>query len=208
MQKKTLAIALIALLGAPMAIYIIVNTVRAYIPPSEAAIKTPYQFEAAFNEVMAPHGMSIDLEQVEYRLLKDYAEKVVPLQCADGSDIKCRIVTTSTRRKCLIVLLEFEQPYDGAIPPHTKQLFEMLLRVFETPLYEDQTANYHFSTYQDKTAEYDAFFESDESKAYINVSSHSRQSETFVIERIQKENEEQGMLLLELRILTSRLLDW
>ena len=202
MQKKTVAIIVLALLGAPIFIFAWASYIRGVLPPKEPSHKTPYQFEEAFNEQMSPYGMSIDLDSVNFGYGDGYVSKVVPVQCEDGSDITCRVLMTSARRKSLIILLEFEQPYDGAIPDNFQPLFEMLIRVFETPLYVDRTAKFFDGTYDDILDQYYNFANTNESQTVIHVSSCDKETDTLILERTQGNAKESQSLLLRMNILT------
>ena len=205
-QKKTLAILLIAALCLPLGIYTLSCAARSCLPPKMLpSYKTPEQFEAAFNEQMASYGMSIDLISIsyDYEVGDSYARKVVPVQCADGGDITCRVAVTSKGSKLLLMYVEFEQPYDGALPANLQPLFEMLLHVFEEPLL-DPTAEFMDGTYVHILDKYLAFSITEEPDLVIPVSSCWEQTDTIFVERTEGRNEEQGVLLLGINILGQR----
>ncbi|HWP21529.1 MAG TPA: hypothetical protein VN417_02210 [Candidatus Cryosericum sp.] len=140
MNKKTLAIVLLLTMIAPFVLYVSLDRIRDYIPPTEPYKKTPYQFEKAFNEQMAQYGMSIDIDSVDFTHDGDYFYKTVPIKCEDGSIISCTYEPTSEGRKSLIQLLEFEQSLSDSDSQtiYIQPLLEFILQEFEAPMLDDK----------------------------------------------------------------------
>jgi hypothetical protein len=111
-DRAKLGKVLMMLFGFPLALLMLVNCIANYIPPTESYKKAPFQFEELFNDKMAQYGMSIDLDSANYSY-GEHITKTVPIQCADGSKITCKMYTTSDRKIALIEYMVFTQEPTG-----------------------------------------------------------------------------------------------
>ena len=201
MQKKTLAALIFALIGVPFLIYSIVGDIRDYLALTDPALKTPHQFEEAFNEQMGIWGMSVDLDSVDYVRHADYTEKTVPVPCADGSEIMLKLLVVGVKKSAIIRRIEFEQPYSASVPAAYPALFKALLRIFETRLYETKDDSHQMSrSYREAVEDLYAFSNSDMEKMVIPVSERERVTDTLVLERKEGLPEEQKILSLRLNV--------
>ena len=133
MNRKTIAILLILFIFSPIIMVNLANWVEGYIPPTESYKKTPYQFEAAFNEQMAKYGMSIDIDSVNFTYGSGAPYKIVPVHCNDNSVIEFTYYPNSEKDKAIIRGLEFAQTIQGT-PEETIYLtpiLKFLVREFQ-----------------------------------------------------------------------------
>jgi hypothetical protein len=117
----------------PFAAYLLIDCIAGYIPPTESYQKTPYQFEAAFNEQMAQYGMSIDIDSVNFTYGSGAPYKIVPVRCEDNCVIEITYYPTSERRKSIIRGLEFAQTIQGAVEEtiYLTPILEFMIREFQ-----------------------------------------------------------------------------
>ena len=190
-KRKLLAKIVITLLCAPFCIYTLVNVIKSYIPPSEPWLKTPSQFEEAFNEQMEPYGLSLDLTRANYRSVPTGAAKTVSLACADGSVITCNFYATSSRKKAFIQAIEFEQAVGSeADAVYLAPLTEALLTIFETPLsLERDRGGLQTLSYQETLELCDSFLTGAEEKAIADVSAVAGEIDRFVFSREKLETQ-------------------
>jgi hypothetical protein len=111
-DRSKLGKLMLLFLVLPFAAYLLIDCIAGYIPPTESYQKTPYQFEAAFNEQMAQYGMSIDIDSVNFTY-GDRLSKTVPIVCEDGSKITCTYFPTSERKKSLIEYIRLSRNCRG-----------------------------------------------------------------------------------------------
>lgn len=138
-DRSKLGKLMLLFLALPFAAYLLIDCIAGYIPPSESYKKTPYQFEAAFNEQMAQYGMSIDIDSVNFTY-GDSLSKTIPVVCEDGSKITCTYFPTSERRKSLIEYITFEQELTGDTSDavYIETLLKFMLDEFETVITENK----------------------------------------------------------------------
>ena len=173
MERNKLAKLVLLLLALPFAAYILVNWIGGYIPPTESYQKTPYQFEAAFNEQMAKYGMSIDIDSVNFTY-SDRPYKTVPVVCEDGSKITCTYYPTSELKKSMIEHIKFEQELTGqpSDKVYIEKLLQFLLDEFETVMTENKDVSLDASSgvsYREALRICKDFVESDEQETSFSV---------------------------------------
>ena len=186
MNKKTIAILLILFIFSPIIMVNLANWVEGYIPPTETYKKTPYQFEAAFNEQMAKYGMSIDIDSVNFTY-GDSLYKVVPVVCEDGSKITCTYYPTSVRRKALLEYITFEQELTGqpSDKVYIEKLLQFLLDEFQPVMAEnkDETLNSSGKSYNEAMKICSDFLDSDEKEVYFFICSEQDHGRAVTLER-------------------------
>ncbi len=133
MDRNKLAKLVLLLLAVPFVAYILIDCIAGYIPPTESYKKTPYQFEAAFNEQMAKYGMSIDIDSVNFIYGSGSPYKIVPVHCEDNSVIEFTYYPASERSNSLILGLEFAQTIQGTAEEkiYITPIIKFLIREFQ-----------------------------------------------------------------------------
>ena len=139
MHRDKLAKIILLTVLFPFLVYILGSCIIQYIPPTESYKKTPYQFEALFNEKMTQYGMSIDIDSVNFSY-GDGLSKTVPIKCEDGSKLSCTYYPTSERKKALIHYITYTQELTGVDGEtiYIEQLLTFMLDEFETALTENK----------------------------------------------------------------------
>ena len=144
MDRNKLGKLMLLLFVLPFAAYFFIDCAAGYLTPAKSYQKTPYQFEAAFNEQMEKYGMSIDIDSVNFTY-GDSLSKTVPVVCEDGSKITCTYYPTSERMQSRIEYITFEQELTGqpSDKVYIEKLLKFLLDEFETIMTEqkDETLN-------------------------------------------------------------------
>ena len=186
MNKKTIAILLILFIFSPILLVNLDNWVEGYFPPTESYKKTPYQFEAAFNEQMAKYGMSIDINSVNFTY-GDSLYKVVPVVCEDGSKITCTYYPTSERRKALLEYITFEQELTGqpSDKVYIEKLLQFLLEEFQPVMAEhkEETLNSSGKSYNEAMEICSDFLDSDEEEVSFFICSEEDHGRAITLER-------------------------
>ena len=185
-ERNKLAKLVLLLLALPFAAYILIDCIAGYIPPTESYKKTPYQFEAAFNEQMAKYGMSIDIDSVNFTY-GDSLYKVVPVVCEDGSKITCTYYPTSIRRKALLEYITFEQELTGqpSDKVYIDKLLKFLLVEFQPVMAEhkDETLNSSGKSYNEAMKICSDFLNSDEKEVRFFICSEENHGRAVTLER-------------------------
>ena len=186
MNKKTIAILLILFIFSPIIMVNLANWVEGYIPPTESYKKTPYQFEAAFNEQMAKYGMSIDIDSVNFTY-GDSLYKKASVVCEDGSKITCTYYPTSERRKALLMYITFEQELTGkgSDKVYIEKLLQFLLVEFQPVMAEhkDETLNTSGKSYNEAMIICSDFLNSDEEEVRFFIYSEENYGRAVTLER-------------------------
>ena len=187
MDRSKLGKLMLLFLVLPFAAYLLIDCIAGYIPPTESYQKTPYQFEAAFNEQMAQYGMSIDIDSVNFTY-GDRLSKTVPIVCEDGSKITCTYFPTSERKKSLIEYITFEQELTGDEKEtvYIEQLLIFLLDEFETVMSQnkDESLNpYSCVTYNEALRICKDFVEQDDNRIVFSVSPEEHYLAGVTLER-------------------------
>jgi len=185
-DRNKLAKLVLLLLALPFAAYILIDCIAGYIPPTESYKKTPYQFEAAFNEQMAKYGMSIDIDSVNFTY-GDSLYKKAPVVCEDGSKITCTYYPTSERRKALLEYITFEQELTGqpSDKVYIEKLLKFLLDEFQPVMAEhkDETLNTSGKSYNEAMKICSDFLDSDEKEVCFFICSEQNHGRAVTLER-------------------------
>ena len=186
MDRNKLAKLVLLLLAVPFAAYILIDCIAGYIPPTESYKKTPYQFEAAFNEQMAKYGMSIDIDSVNFTY-GDSLYKKASVVCEDGSKITCTYYPTSERRKALLMYITFEQELTGkgSDKVYIEKLLQFLLVEFQPVMAEhkDETLNTSGKSYNEAMIICSDFLNSDEEEVRFFIYSEENYGRAVTLER-------------------------
>ena len=113
MDRNKLGKLMLLLFVLPFAAYLFIDCAAGYLTPAKSYQKTPYQFEAAFNEQMEKYGMSIDIDSVNFSYGSGSPYKIVPVHCNDNSVIELTYYPSSERDRAIILGLEFAQTIQG-----------------------------------------------------------------------------------------------
>jgi hypothetical protein len=185
-DRNKLAKLVLLLLALPFAAYILIDCIAGYIPPTESYKKTPYQFEAAFNETMAKYGMYIDIDSVNFTY-GDSLYKVVPVFCEDGSKIACTYYPTSERRKALLEYITFEQELTGqqSDKVYIEKLLQFLLDEFQPVMAEhkDETLNSSGKSYNEAMKICSDFLNSDDEEVHFFICSEENYGRAVTLKR-------------------------
>jgi hypothetical protein len=170
-DRSKLGKLMLLFLVLPFAAYLLIDCIAGDIPPTESYQKTPYQFEAAFNEQMAQYGMSIDIDSVNFTY-GDRLSKTVPIICKDGSKIHLHVFPTSERKKSLIEYITFEQELTGETSEkvYIEKLMAFTMDEFVTVMTVDKDESFEpitSVTYNEAIQICKDFVESDESELYF-----------------------------------------
>ena len=186
MDRNKLAKLVLLLLALPFAAYILIDCIAGYIPPTESYKKTPYQFEAAFNEQMAKYGMYIDIDSVNFTY-GDSLYKEVSVVCEDGSKITCTYYPTSERRKALLMYITFEQELTGkgSDKVYIEKLLQFLLVEFQPVMAEhkDETLNSSGISYNEAMKICSDFLNSDDEEVRFFIYSEENHGRAVTLER-------------------------
>jgi len=172
-KKKKIVIGFFLFMFSPIIMINLINCIAGYIPPTESYKKSPYQFEALFNEKMAQYGMSIDIDSVNFSY-GDGLSKTVPIQCEDGSILSCTYHPTSERKKALIQHITYTQELTGVDGEtiYIEQLLTFMLDEFDTAITKNKDVSlnsYHGVSYNEAIRLCKEFIdgEEDEAKFFI-----------------------------------------
>ena len=186
MDRNKLAKLVLLLLALPFAAYILIDCIAGYIPSTESYKKTPYQFEAAFNEQMAKYGMSIDIDSVNFTY-GDSLYKKASVVCEDGSKITCTYYPTSERRKALLEYITFEQELTGqpSDKVYIEKLLQFLLDEFQPVMAEhkDETLNTSGKSYNEAMIICSDFLNSDDEEVHFFIYSEENYGRAVTLER-------------------------
>ena len=187
MDRNKLAKLVLLLLAVPFAAYILIDCIAGYIPPTESYKKTPYQFEAAFNEQMAKYGMSIDIDSVNFTY-SDRPYKTVPVVCEDGSKITCTYYPTSEREKSLLMYITFEQELTGkgSDKVYIEKLLAFMMDEFVTEMTVNKDESFEPSTsvtYNEAIQICEDFVENSEAKRTFLIADKPLVEKTIILKK-------------------------
>lgn len=138
--KRWIAAIALAAIGLPLCIYVIAQRVQPLLPRSDPRLLTAAQFEKAFNERMAEHGLSVDLS-ASYTYSGARAYKTAEIQTQDGSTLVCRVMAENYRGNAIVSEIAIEQALSGEAGEtvYLRPLTEALLCIFKPPMAADRT---------------------------------------------------------------------